>query len=444
MRGTTFEAWYDRLKSLLFAHRLVRVLRLNRALHQQTLRKVRRPLKPIVLMVTTSRWFPTARLAVALANAGCVVEAVCPEGHPISKTNAVGRTFPYGGLAPLSSIAAAIAATKPDLLVSGDDLATWHLHSLYRKNQRAGTDGAAVCALIERSLGAAEYFGIVDDRAAFMAAAQESGVRVPKTVLLAETEQLSAAQLDFPVVLKANGTSGGVGIRVVHNAAETQRALRSLQAPPLLARALKRALFDHDANLLAPSLLRRKSAVTAQSFIAGHEATSAVACWKGEVLASLHFDVLQKAESAGHATVVRRIEHPEMAAGAEKMTRRLQLSGVHGFDFMLDAQTRDAYMIEINPRATQVGHLAFGEGHDLATALASAFTGTVVPAAPRVTENDVIALFPQEWHRDPASAFLRTGYHDVPWDQPDLKRAGEQKPQRQLLGGLARPLKPAP
>jgi hypothetical protein len=111
---------------------------------------------------------------------------------------------------------------------------------------------------------------------------------------------------------------------------------------------------------------------------------------------------------------------------------------------MLDAQTRDAYMIEINPRATQVGHLAFGEGHDLATALASAFTGTVVPAAPRVTENDVIALFPQEWHRDPASAFLRTGYHDVPWDQPDLKRAGEQKPQRKLLGELARLFKLAP
>jgi hypothetical protein len=395
-------------------------------------------------MVTTSRWFPTARLAVAFANAGCVVEAVCPAVHPIGKTNAVGRTFPYRGLAPLSSIAAAIAATEPDLLVSGDDLATWHLHSLYRKNQRAGTDGAAVCALIERSLGAAEYFEIADDRAAFMAAAQEAGVRVPKTVLLAEPEQLSAAQTGFPAVLKANGTSGGVGVRVVHNAAEAQRVLRALQAPPLLARAVKRALFDHDANLLAPSLLRRKFGVTAQSFIGGREATSAVACWKGKVLASLHFEVLQKAESAGHATVVRRIEHPEMDAGAETMVRRLQLSGIHGFDFMLDAQTREAYMIEINPRATQVGHLAFGEGHDLPAALVSALTGSAVPAAPRLTENDVIALFPQEWQRDPASGYLHTGYHDVPWDQPELKQAGEQKPQHQLLGGLARLFKPVP
>jgi carbamoyl-phosphate synthase L subunit-like protein len=393
------------------------------AILQESAQKGSPLLKPTVLMVTTSRWFPTARLAVALANAGCAVEAVCPSGHPIGKTSAVTRTFPFRGLAPLRLIAAAIAATKPDLLVSGDDLATSHLHTLYRQQQLAGSPDASLCALIERSLGAANHFAIVDDRAAFMAAAQEAGVRVPKTVLLAEADQLPAAQLGFPVVLKANGTSGGVGVRVAQSTAEAQRAFHALQAPPLLARAVKRALFDRDASLLRPSLLRTKSTVTAQSFIPGREATSALACWQGEVLASTHFEVLQKAESAGHATVVRRIDHPEMSASTQKMVRRLQLSGFHGFDFMLDAQSRDAYMIEINPRATQVGHLAFGPAHDLPTAIVSALTGAAIPAPPRISENDVIALFPQECLRDPHSAFLVTGYHDVPWDQPQLMRA---------------------
>src|SRR5271168_4881609 len=76
------------------------------------------PLKPTVLIVTTSRWFPTARLAVALANAGCNVAAVCPSGHPIAKTTVVTRILAYRGLAPLRSIAVAIRATNPDLLVS--------------------------------------------------------------------------------------------------------------------------------------------------------------------------------------------------------------------------------------------------------------------------------------------------------------------------------------
>jgi hypothetical protein len=41
---------------------------------------------------------------------------------------------------------------------------------------------------------------------------------------------------------------------------------------------------------------------------------------------------------------------------------------------------------------------------------------------PRVTDNDTIALFPQEWIRDPASSFLRSAYHDIPWEEPELIR----------------------
>jgi hypothetical protein len=32
-----------------------------------------------------------------------------------------------------------------------------------------------------------------------------------------------------------------------------------------------------------------------------------------------------------------------------------------------------------------------------------------------------VALFPQEWVRDPNSQHLKAGvFHDVPWDEPDL------------------------
>jgi hypothetical protein len=111
-----------------------------------------------------------------------------------------------------------------------------------------------------------------------------------------------------------------------------------------------------------------------------------------------------------------------MSTAAEKMARRLELSGLHGFDFMLEAATGNAYLIEINPRATQVGHLTLGPGRDLPAALSAAVSGEVVQAAPKVTENDTIALFPQEWIRNPESPFLQTGYHDVPWEEPDLIR----------------------
>jgi predicted ATP-grasp superfamily ATP-dependent carboligase len=149
-----------------------------------------------------------------------------------------------------------------------------------------------------------------------------------------------------------------------------------------LARAVKRALVDHDKTLLWPSLLRRQFVVNAQEFVAGREATSAVACWRGAVLASLHFEVINKRDSAGPSSVVRLVENSEMSFAAEKMVRRLNLSGLHGFDFMLEARTGNAHLIEINPRATQVGHLALGPGRDLPAALYAALSGLALHAAP--------------------------------------------------------------
>src|SRR2546425_11953922 len=120
-----------------------------------------------------------------------------------------------------------------------------------------------------------------------------------------------------------------------------------------------------------------------------------------------------------------------MSVAVERMVRGLNLSGVHGFDFLLEAHTGNAYLIEINPRATQVGHLALGPGRDLPAALYAILAGKAVESAPKVTDNDTIALFPHEWIRNPTSAYLRSGYHDVPWEEPELLHACIRRFQKQ-------------
>lgn len=382
-------------------------------------------MKPSILIVTTSRWFPTARLAAALGSAGCRVDAVCPPRHPLATLNGMRKPHVFRGLMAQTSIAEAIRATDPDLVVPGDDLATRHLHRLYERELQRGQAGESICALLERSLGSPESFPIVYARTPFIDLAREAGIRAPRTEVIANLSALGkwVERAGLHTVLKADGTSGGDGVKVVHTLREAEHAFRALQSPPLLLRAVKRAVADRDKTLLWPSVFRHRSIVNAQEFVAGREATSAVACWKGEILASLHFEVINKRDSAGPSSVVRRIENPEMSAAAKTMARRLNLSGLHGFDFMLEAHTGDAYLIEINPRATQVGHLTLGAGHDLPAALYAALSGTEVQAAPKVTENDTIALFPQEWRRDPESPYLQSAYHDVPWDEPGLLRA---------------------
>jgi len=381
-------------------------------------------LKPILLVATTANWFPTARLVMAVANAGFRVEAVCPSGHPLDKTGAAQRIHSYQHLRPVASFARAIGAARPDIVIPGDDLASRHLHRLYQSEQGRGGTGTAVCRLIERSLGSAESFPALFARAAFLQIAREQGIRAPRTEVIHGPDDLRkwAAGTGFPVVLKADGTSGGDGVKIVHSQEEAERAFRTLASPPLLARALKRTLLDGDSALLRPSLLRLRSVVNAQEFAPGSEATSAIACWNGELLASLHFEVIRKAASTGHATVLRIIESEEMSVAAERMARRLRLSGLHGLDFMREAETGKAHLIEINPRSTQVGHLTLGPGRDLPAALYAAASGEALQTAPKITGHDTVALFPQEWIRDAASPFLRSAYHDVPWEAPELVR----------------------
>ena len=379
-------------------------------------------MKATVLVATTSGWFSTARLAMALAKAGFTVKAVCPSRHPLGKTGAVEETYTYHGLAPILSFEKAISDAKSDLIIPGDDLATQHLHEVYHRMNRNGKAGEAICALIERSLGSPESFAVVYARTRFMELAQEEGVRVPKTEVISNLEGLRkwVASKGFPTALKTDGSWGGEGVRISHTSKGAERAFRSLANPPLLAMAVKRALTNRDTTLVWPSLLHCHPTVNAQVFVPGREATSTVACWKGNVLAALHFEVLNKVDSTGPATVLRLIENAEMSAATEKMVRRLNLSGIQGFDFMREAQTGNAYLIEINPRTTQVGHLMFGPGRDLPAALYAAVSGEAVHATPKVTDKDAIAIFPQEWIRDSASPFLQSAYHDVPWEAPKL------------------------
>jgi Carbamoyl-phosphate synthase L chain, ATP binding domain len=389
--------------------------------------------KPTVLIFTTARWFPTARLAIAFSNAGCTVDAVCPSRHPLLTTRGFRRAHRYSDFAPLTSLARAIAATNPQLIIPGDDLATHRLHQLYRRESLHSGKDSSICALVERSMGPHESFPIVYQRASFMRLAAELGIRAPKTSAIANSDELRRwiAEVGLPLVIKADATSGGEGVKVVRTIEEALRAFRKLHAPPLLARAVKRALVDSDTTLLGPSLLRRRPVVSAQAFVDGREANSTVACWNGTVLAALHFEVVKKKHSTGHATVLRRIDHTEMIRAVETMVQRLNLSGVHGFDFMLETNTGNAYLIEINPRSTQVGHLTLGPGRDLPAALVAAVTGTGVQPGPALTENRTVALFPQEWTRDPVSPFLESAYHDVPWDEPELLRACMSKARRQ-------------
>lgn len=374
---------------------------------------------PRILLAATLRWPLAARLALAFGKLDCPVQAWCPSGHPLEKTRAVERIHRGSALAPLRSLQAAIRCAAPDFIIPCDDDAAIHLHHLHERSRGNGV----LRALIERSLGAPASCSFATTRGQLMRLAQAAGVRVPETRQIASSIDLDAwcAQRGFPAVLKVDRSWGGLGVTVVRDLAQARKAFHQATHPSPV-RALSHLLLRRDPSHLLRWLARARPGITLQAFVEGRPANRAVACWRGEVLAGISVVALQTRTPNGPGTVVRVIDDAEMAEAALRLARALGLSGLCGLDFVIEAATGAAWLIEVNPRATPISHLALGAGRDLPAALHARIRGERAPATASAIRGDVIAMFPGEWCRNPVSPHLRTAFHDVPWSEAELVR----------------------
>jgi ATP-grasp domain len=401
---------------------------------------------PKVLLTDTNRWALSARLAIGLSEAGCQVSAVCPvRGHALLKTRVVRQIFPYSGLHPLKSLAAAIDAVEPDIIVPSSDRGVEHLHELYAQSQRRGDAGRKLAVLIERSLGSSSSHSIVSSRYDLLALAREEGVRVPSTsrVNTPEEVELWRSREAFPWVLKVDGTWGGGGVEIVHSPDEVQRSLKQLARLFRLGRAIKRILVNRDWFWLRPWWNRSPHAVSVQSYIHGRPANCAVVCWNGRVLAGVAVEVVSSDGLTGPASVVRIVDNAEMMFAADRIASRLGLSGFFGLDFMIEEGSGAPYLIEMNPRTTPPCHLRLGKGRDMVGALWAQLADWPDPETPPVTQNEMIAYFPQAW--DSNHDLLKGCFQDIPQGEPELvQELLRPWPDRTLLFRLFNWLKRKP
>jgi hypothetical protein len=361
-----------------------------------------------------------ALLALDLARAGSDVSAVCPTRHPMLKTRVVRQTFHYSGFRPLDSLARAIEATNPQIIIPCDDRAVGHLHELHARARHQGALGKKTASLIEKSLGSPENYPVVSSRYDFLRIAREEGLRVPDTEQINSESDLKSWQgrKKFPWVMKADGTYGGHGVKIAHTLDEAARFRQELTRFYRAGRAIKRMFVNRDAFWIRPWWKDVKPAISVQAYIHGRPANCGVVCWKGKVLAGTGVEVVSAAGATGPAAVVRVVDKPDMMLCAERIAGRMNLSGFFGLDFVIEEGSGLTYLIEINPRPTRVCRLQLGKGRDQVGALCAQLSNRPIRDVPPVTQNRMIAYFPDAW--DARSEFLESSFHDIPEAGPEL------------------------
>jgi hypothetical protein len=396
------------------------------------------PVTPKVLLTDTSRWPGAARLAIELSKVGCDVSALCPiPGHPLLKVRGVRKTFSYSTLRPVDALMAAIEATEPQIVIPCDDRAVEHLHELHAYARRPGIAGGPIAPLIERSLGPPASYPIVSTRYDLLKLAREERLHVPDTKCVNTLDDLRAwhAEKSAPSVLKADGTWGGNGVKIAQTPEEAEQFFLDLTRPVNLPGVMKRLIMNRDRFWLRTWWRHLKPALIVQSYVRGRPANCAVICWEGRVLAGICVEVVSAQRQKGPATVVRIVHNPQMILSAERIACRLGLSGFFGLDFMIEDGSNTAYLIEMNPRSTQLCHLRLGQGQDMIGALYAQLTGEPLRETPPVTHNDMIAYFPAAWKC--WSEFVRSSFQDIPLGELELiKELLGPSAERSILGRI--------
>ncbi len=351
---------------------------------------------PKVLLIATQTWLQITRLGMRLTDQGCLLSALCPKESSLYHTPGLIGRFSFRLLNPLDSLRYAIEASGADYLLPCDDLSVWFLHELAERMP-------AMQPFIERSLGSARSFPTLRSRMQLLTLAHELGIRVPLTERIADEDQLrSWCKRPEGFVLKRDGTWGGSGVQMVQTGQGTAQAFtachRLLSSTPITAR-LAQWLRNGDGSAFARLDCMGRPEITAQAFVEGLPATSMYACHQGRILGEVQARVLVSRGKTGPSMVIQTMSNARISRAGVLLAGRLGLSGFFGLDFMLDDRSGEPFLLELNPRATQLTPLATAGQVDLASLMWAHWSGWPVPTPHAESLGRTVCFYPegQQW-----------------------------------------------
>jgi hypothetical protein len=419
-------------------------------------------LAPRFLIAQANDWIAPSRLPSALKRAGAEVAVMCPRDRALWYSSFIDRRFalapraarslirrvsqPLRTVAPraitkltqqfrpiadriahppesssmlATSLVGAIGLWRPDFVVCADETVRRLAHRFVNRTHPASDSlEPEMFAMLRRSAGDPRHFSAVERRTRLLEIARAAGVRVAPSKAVGDASAAAefAGEIGYPVVVKRDYSWGGLGVIVCHQPDDIAPAMSRLRAGSItLCR-------DADATAEPGGESADDPVYVVEKFIPGIDANYALAALEGKMLAGVGARVLQARGELMPSSVVSIGEFRELARIAAALVELLGYSGFAGCDFRISAESGMPYLLELNPRPVPTSHLGHHLGRELCAALVNALEGIEMPASVNSEDEAVIALFPHEWVRDPASDWLRAALHDTPADDPPLLR----------------------
>lgn len=359
----------------------------------------------VMVALLSPNWLGAARLPAVLTQAGFSVASYCHPESYLSNTryNEYAFTAPTNGSA-FPGLVASVRQYQPVFLIPACELAVRFFHNIIDADANGQVDKqfADVVELVRRSLGDPVFHKGMLSKIESDALVAGLGLRVPKKALVHSLEDATGFgdEYGYPLVLKGEYGHAGNAVRICATSAEAVAAYRDL-----------------GGNGEGQRLL-------VQQYIQGAVATQSSVSWRGEVLETATLlKYLTHPAPMGPSSVLRFVDNPEAEQAARTLLGKCGYSGFSAANFIIEHETNAAYFIEINPRTTPPCTVARLFGRDLCRALWCRLSGVAYERQMLADHPETVALFPNEWLRDPHSAYLTQGYHDVPWDDPRLLKA---------------------
>ncbi len=321
--------------------------------------------KSRLLVVTTRSWTSIEPFLRALERAGFSVALVHGQagGHALHDTSVA--LYLAGPLQFRPTIEFVMQDLAPDLVVPTDETSFQHLRALYAMRSEGGRLRSPIARTIAKSLGDPEICERISSQAALASLARDHGLPVPYAVEVEDEAALRSLlqSRPLPAMLKSDGGWAGACAEIVESRDAGIAAYRRVSG--------KARRWQEQRAGISDVMQPRPCAVWLQQHIDGVAVTRSVACRDGEVLAGISAEPLK----SGPTLAAKIIHHPALDGIAACLAKVLNLSGIVGFEFILERATGKPWLIAVKPYATPIAQLVAAGDVGLPDALYAGFVG---------------------------------------------------------------------